>query len=61
MDKDELKKQIKKAKYFCDSEGKLKILEVRNDTFLAEDSDGECYELFYVDYVIGRQKFEIIP
>lgn len=60
MDKEDLKKQIKKAKYFRDGEGKLKILEVRNDTFLAEDNNGECYELFYVDYVNDRQKFEII-
>lgn len=60
MDKAEFKNQIKKAKYFRDGEGKLRILEVRDDTFLAEDSDGECYELFYVDYVMSRQKFEII-
>lgn len=60
MDKDELQKQIKKAKYFRDSEGKLKIIETRNDSFVAEDSDGELYVLYYVDYTFNRQKFEII-
>lgn len=60
MNKEDFKKSLKKAKYFCDSEGKLKIIEVRTETFLVEDSDGEFYELFYVDYTFNRQTFEII-
>lgn len=60
MDKAEIKKKIAGATYFRDEEGKLKIVKVYEDTFLAEDTDGEVYEIFYVDYESNRQKFEII-
>lgn len=60
MNKDELKTQIMHATYFRDNEGKLRIKKVKEDAFLAEDEDGEVYELFYCDYIFNRQKFEII-
>lgn len=60
MTVDEIKNRIKKAKYFRDSEGKLKIVEIRDNTFLVVDNSGEQYQLFYVDYAVQRQPFEII-
>lgn len=60
MDRAEIKKKLTGAKYFRDEEGKLKIIKIYEDTFLAEDADGVRYELFYVDYEFNRQKFEII-
>ena len=60
MTEDEFRAKIARASYFCDDEGRLKIVEVNKDSFLAEAAGGDLYELFYSDYVLERQKFEII-
>ena len=60
MTKEEIKTQVSRAAYFRDSEGRLRIVEVLVDSFKARDLEGEIYELFYCDYALDRQKFEII-